>query len=1585
MKELNYLLILILSLFLIVPTSATATQIPKPLNFNTIEIMEQLCDPERPNNSVGHFTENQGQWGAELLFIGNAPFGQLGFGKGCVYFGLCEPSALDPTQAFDRDKFTLPKTTSGTDDINGYVLKYIFEGSNDIAPIGSSPLPHTTNYFYGNAPSKWSVNVRSYGTIIYENLWDGIDLRYLYGREGPKYEFVLNPKADPTAIKIRVEGHESLALTQGDLAINIPNGRTMFDQDLRVYYEDNTRETIATQFVLVDEDCFGFKLENYDNTRQLIIDPFIYSTYLGGTNGETGYSIEYDSTGNAYVTGIVRSIDFPTTAGCWDDVYNTDWDVFVTKYDPSGSNLLYSTFVGGDLAEVGYGIDIDSSNNAYVTGYTASSDFPFTLGANDTTHNGGNDAFIFRLNAAGSNLVYSTFLGGSGSDVGYGIYVDVSLNAFITGSTTSANYPIISGAFDNSHNGGQDIMVSKLDGTGATLLKSTFIGSTGDDIGNAITIGRGREPYITGETNSDTGFPTSFGAYQETYGGGDTDAFVLRVNSSFGFLTYCTYVGGSDTDNGNAIAINSSSYAYVTGETKSANFPIEPGAYDSAYKGGGVYEDVFVFKVHPAGISLNFSTFVSGGHNDNAYGIALDADDNAYVAGYSHSTNFPTTGDAYNQTLNGARDVIMFKLDSTGSSLLYSTFIGGGGLETGNDIAFDKSNNAYVTGWTWSVDFPVTPGANDTTYNTNEDIFVYKFLFGDSLSPPRGLQADIGNSYIELSWVKPASNGSTPIVGYKIYRGLSSGLENLIDSVGVVTTYNDTTITNGQVYYYYVTAENQTKESDPSNEVRAADEEVPMFWVDATSQAPTTGDEFVFAINVTDNVLVSSVYVDYWYGNETHTNTSMINITAKSWELAITIDDVLDTFQYIFYADDPSVNWDATVQQNLTVIDNDLTVFVADNSPTVATTGDSYEFAVEVTDNIEVDEVWVEYWFGSGTHYNEYMDKGAGDGWSHAITVPLHSAEPLLYIFHANDTSNNLNETPVTVINVTDNDLAVFLTDNTPTTATTGDSFEFVVEVTDNILIKQIYVELWYGISEGPYQLSMEWDSGNEWTNEIEVEDTLENLNYIFHARDHVDNWNQTTQKSITIIDNDKPVFEMDPPPDQARTGEDYSIYVGVTDNIEIKNVSVEYWFGTGGKSKSLLEYDQGIVYSGEISIPIDTTEKLYFELIAYDTSDNIRTSSQFVSNVIDTISPTIQLISDLTVGQGDTVNITVVADDNIGVTDIVWTGAPFAAKYDKFEGVVDTIGDYNITVSVYDAAGNAASTSFRLTVMSASLDTDDDGMPNLFEELHNLNPNDASDAGEDSDNDGLSNLKEYQAMTLPRDDDTDDDGMPDGWEVNYGLDPLTASADNDEDGDGVSDLQEYLDDTDPTRKGTDTGTDKESEDNWWLIIVVLVIVIVIVIIIMVLFLKKRQASSEIPPEGVPPEAAAGELPTIAPPPAMPVSYPEQELIQDYQQLQPPQHDEVPQIAQPPVEQPVQLGQVPEQQQIGIPPPLPIEQLPTTEQPQLPPTSEPLPSPEPELQVEPAVTQIEDKEPAPQPPSPEAPKPQPTVKEPQEE
>jgi hypothetical protein len=604
----------------------------------------------------------------------------------------------------------------------GGVLRMKLRNANPAAKVsGTDKVAGTSSYFIGNDPAKWRTNVPTYGKVKYEGIYSGIDLVYYGNQRQLEYEFFVAAGADPRRIAFDVRGAKRIRQdAQGELVFKVADDEIRWHKPVVYQEKDGARQLVAARYALTDTNRVAFDVAKYDTSRPLYIDPLIYSTYLGGSGQDGGSAIAVDSAGNAYVTGYTASTNFPTMNPL-QPANAGGFDAFVTKLNPSGSALVYSTYLGGSGGDSGSGIAVDSAGNVYVTGGTGSTDFPVTPGAFQTTYGGNGDAFVSKINATGSALVYSTYLGGSGiyGDSGSSIAVDSSGNAYVIGVTSSTDFPTMN-PFQPAFGGRLDAFVTKINPTGSALVYSTYLGGSGEDAGNGIAVDSAGNAYVTGLTRS-INFPT-MNPLQPTYRGRD-DAFVTKLNPSGSALVYSTYLGGTKQDSGGAIAVDSLGNAYVTGFTDSTNFPtMNP--LQSAL--GGFYGNAFVTKLNPSGSALVYSTYLGGSVYDGGSRVALDSAGSAYITGWTYSTNFPVTPGAFQTKYNGGgRDAFVARLNPSGSALVYSTYLGGSGDDITFGVAVDSTGNAYVTGGTYSSNFP-TMNPLQPANGGGEDAFIAK-------------------------------------------------------------------------------------------------------------------------------------------------------------------------------------------------------------------------------------------------------------------------------------------------------------------------------------------------------------------------------------------------------------------------------------------------------------------------------------------------------------------------------------------------------------------------------------------------------------------------------------------------------------------------------------------------------------------------------------------------------------------------------------------------------------------------------------------------------------------------------------------
>jgi hypothetical protein len=739
------------------------------------------------------FIENKGQWHPDVLYLcrlGGLDAWITKWGVSYTFFKLEEKPSAQAREPFLREKFGRREVEL----IGHRVLMKLRGCAAHPQREGRELLEGYYNYLIGNDPTRHATYVRRYKEAWVKGVYAGIDMRYYLEGGRLRYDWVVEPGGDPSQIVFGLEGSEKTYIdSEGRLVFTTRFGEVKL-AELRVYQGD--RE-IAGRFV-ERPGGWGIEVGSYDPTQLLVIDPLVYSTYIGGSNWDYGNAIAVDGSGYAYVTGWTTSTNYDVTPGAFQTTNGGGRDVFVTKLNATGTALVYSTYIGGARDDEGDGIAVDGSGYAYVTGWTNSTDYDVTPGAFQT-YGGGLyydpkwDVFVTKLNAAGTALVYSTYIGGWRNDGGNAIAVDGSGNAYVTGYTDSDDYDVTPGAFQTTFGGGGDVFVTKLNATGTALVYSTYLGGSGGDGGNAIAVDGSGYAYVTGETNS-TRYDVTPWAFQPTKGGG-RDVFVTKLNATGTDLVYSTYIGGSGDEVGFGIAVDGSGYAYVTGYTESTDYDVTPGAFQPT-KGGG--RDVFVTKLNATGTDLVYSTYIGGSGEDRGNAIAVDGSGYAYVTGVTDSTDYDVTPGAFQPTKGGGKDVFVTKLNATGTALVYSTYIGGSYDDYGHAIAVDGSGYAYVTGGSDSPDYDVTPGAFQTTNGSDWDIFVTKVCHPITLTSAPGTNNQtvcVDTAITPITYSTTGATGAT-------FSGLPAGVTGTF-SGGNITISGRPTVTG--TFNYTVT------------------------------------------------------------------------------------------------------------------------------------------------------------------------------------------------------------------------------------------------------------------------------------------------------------------------------------------------------------------------------------------------------------------------------------------------------------------------------------------------------------------------------------------------------------------------------------------------------------------------------------------------------------------------------------------------------------------------------------------------------------------------------------------------------------
>ncbi|MBU6420843.1 MAG: SBBP repeat-containing protein [Gammaproteobacteria bacterium] len=699
------------------------------------------------------FEPNVGQTASRIKYLARANGYMIGVTERGLILKLEQPGACRPLPAASP----IQSCARHADARPTLVSMRPIRAKNDPLLRPEERLGSISNYFIGDNPKHWHTRIPNYAAVRYRNIYPGIDW-IVYGNPNQlEYDLVVAPDTNPRQIQFKITGAKRISLDpKGDLAIKA-NNRTLHALKPLIYQITTAgkHHAVAGHYVL-DGERVSFALGAYNHAHSLVIDPtFAYSTYLGGNGNDFATAVAVDDFGNAYVTGNAGSTNFPTSNPF--QATNKGNNIFISKFNASGSALVYSTYLGGtNGGEDAHGIAVDSAGDAYVTGSTFARDFPTVNAFQPNNKSTGSPSappeqtFVTKLNSAGDALIYSTYLGGSNTLNGsVGIAVDGSEHAYVVGDTNSADFPTIN-PFQGIFRGRLDAFVTEFSATGNSLVYSTYLGGSAAQTANAVAVDDYGDAYVTGTTNS-TDFPL-VNPYQATNSASVNSTtetgFVTKFGPAGTVLAYSTYLGGSSDTTPRAIAVDQSGDAYVAGFTSSADFPVV-NPFQSQLLGS---TDAFVTKFNASGNALAYSTYLGAGDAfSQAFGIAVGSAGNAWVVGNTASTDFPTLAplQATNKAAlafpgTGATDGFVTEFNAAGSALVFSTYLGGSGSwgptsnhtpipfdDSANAVALDNYGNVYVVGTTGSADFPMhcalqAENKTATTYGTADNAFVTK-------------------------------------------------------------------------------------------------------------------------------------------------------------------------------------------------------------------------------------------------------------------------------------------------------------------------------------------------------------------------------------------------------------------------------------------------------------------------------------------------------------------------------------------------------------------------------------------------------------------------------------------------------------------------------------------------------------------------------------------------------------------------------------------------------------------------------------------------------------------------------------------
>jgi len=701
------------------------------------------------------FTENKNQWNANVLYEANISHGgKLFLEKNTLTYLFWNGEEMENLH---HPHYTLPTTS-----VHFHSFKSEFINANTSALVtAQTKESYYKNYFLGTDASKWASNVGVYNEVFYTGLYNNIDLHVYTKDKNLEYDYIINPGGNANSIQIKYTGTDGLSIDKGILSIHTSLGIVSEQKPIAWQLINGKKKEVKCDYHL-NQNVVSFNFPNgYDKTNTLIIDPtLIVSTYTGSTADNWGFTATYDNAGNIYSGGIAANIGYPTTAGAYQTTFagggfggsGYPFDISITKYNPAGSALIYSTYLGGLDNEQPASLVVDNNNNLFVLGRTYSSNFPVTGGSYDNTYNGGGDIIVSKFNTGGTALLASTFVGGTGddavnidatsswsslkynySDDGRGdIVVDNAGNCYIASCTRSNNFPTTGGAFQTAFQGGsQDGCVFKMNNNLSALTWSTYLGGNQDDAAYYLDIDAALNVYVTGGTNSGN-FPTTPGTLHTSLQGGIADGFVTRLQNNGSAILQSTFIGTPQYDQSYFIQLDANQDVYICGQTEGV-YPITPGVYSNPNSGQ------FIHKMNPTlSTTIYSTTFGSGTAHPNISPSAFLVDncENVYVSGWGGSCfsiplgstgntiGMPTTANAFQTTTDGC-DFYFFVLRTNATTLWYASFFGAGAPSEehvdGGTSRFDKNGVIYqsvCSGCGGSSTFPTTPGAYSQTNNS---------------------------------------------------------------------------------------------------------------------------------------------------------------------------------------------------------------------------------------------------------------------------------------------------------------------------------------------------------------------------------------------------------------------------------------------------------------------------------------------------------------------------------------------------------------------------------------------------------------------------------------------------------------------------------------------------------------------------------------------------------------------------------------------------------------------------------------------------------------------------------------------------